>query len=189
MQYDKLIEATRAQVERNHNRAAGGPGAARRRIFALFPYPRRLRLLRGPLRAYQRSGLPKLVRRSGLLERLAPTAGGDGGAAPPRLAKRGGSPSRVAARAAPRARRVGLLTGCVQGEFFPGVNAATARVLAAEGCEVVVPRDAGLLRRAVGAQRPRGGGRSAFARRLIDAFERRRRGDRRGQRRRLRVDA
>jgi glycolate oxidase iron-sulfur subunit len=35
--------------------------------------------------------------------------------------------------------RVGMLLGCVQREFFPGVNAATARVLAAEGCEVVAP--------------------------------------------------
>jgi glycolate oxidase iron-sulfur subunit len=37
--------------------------------------------------------------------------------------------------------RVGMLLGCVQREFFPGVNAATARVLAAEGCEVVTPAD------------------------------------------------
>ena len=36
-------------------------------------------------------------------------------------------------------RRVGLLLGCVQRVFFPQVNAATARVLAAEGCEVVAP--------------------------------------------------
>lgn len=35
--------------------------------------------------------------------------------------------------------RVGMLLGCVQREFFPGVNAATVRVLAAEGCEVVAP--------------------------------------------------
>jgi glycolate oxidase iron-sulfur subunit len=35
--------------------------------------------------------------------------------------------------------RIGLLLGCVQREFFPQVNAATARVLAAEGCEVVAP--------------------------------------------------
>jgi len=38
-----------------------------------------------------------------------------------------------------RRRRVGLLLGCVQRVLFPQVNAATARVLAAEGCEVVVP--------------------------------------------------
>jgi glycolate oxidase iron-sulfur subunit len=33
-----------------------------------------------------------------------------------------------------------MLSGCVQQVFFHPVNAATARVLAAEGCEVVVPR-------------------------------------------------
>jgi glycolate oxidase iron-sulfur subunit len=46
----------------------------------------------------------------------------------------------VAARGTRRAT-VGLLTGCVQGTFFPGVNAATARVLAMEGCDVVIPRN------------------------------------------------
>lgn len=38
-------------------------------------------------------------------------------------------------------RRVGMLAGCVQQVFFPHVNAATARVLVSEGCEVVIPRD------------------------------------------------
>ena len=33
-----------------------------------------------------------------------------------------------------------MLTGCVQRVFFADVNAATARVLAAEGCDVVAPR-------------------------------------------------
>ena len=36
--------------------------------------------------------------------------------------------------------RVGLLLGCVQRVVFGSVNVATARVLAAEGCEVVAPR-------------------------------------------------
>jgi glycolate oxidase iron-sulfur subunit len=39
-----------------------------------------------------------------------------------------------------RRRRVALLTGCVQDVFFHPVNVATARVLAAEGCEVLIPR-------------------------------------------------
>ena len=38
VQYDKLIEATRAQVERNHPRS-GPEKALRSAIFALFPYP------------------------------------------------------------------------------------------------------------------------------------------------------
>ncbi|HEY0001117.1 MAG TPA: 4Fe-4S dicluster domain-containing protein, partial [Actinoplanes sp.] len=60
VQYDRLIEDTRAQVERRHTR---GPRerALRAAIFAVFPYRRRLRLLRGPLRAYQGSGLRALV--------------------------------------------------------------------------------------------------------------------------------
>jgi glycolate oxidase iron-sulfur subunit len=39
--------------------------------------------------------------------------------------------------------RVALLLGCVQRAFFADVNAVTARVLAAYGCEVVAPRDQG----------------------------------------------
>ena len=58
VQYDRLIEATRAQVERRHRRPPADR-LLREAIFALFPYPRRLRLLRGPLSAYQRSGLQR----------------------------------------------------------------------------------------------------------------------------------
>ena len=56
VQYGKLIEATRQQVERRYPRSRRDR-AFRALIFRLFPYPRRLRLLRGPLRLYQRSGL------------------------------------------------------------------------------------------------------------------------------------
>ena len=38
-----------------------------------------------------------------------------------------------------RVSRVGLLLGCVQREVFGDVNTATARVLAADGFEVVSP--------------------------------------------------
>src|SRR3712207_8502354 len=43
-------------------------------------------------------------------------------------------------------RRVAFLKGCVQRVFFSEVNAATVRVLAAEGCEVVAPKDQGCCR-------------------------------------------
>ncbi len=49
-------------------------------------------------------------------------------------------PERSPARGERRAR-VGMLLGCVQRVFFHQVNAATVRVLAAEGFEVVAPRD------------------------------------------------
>ena len=136
MQYDKLIESTRAQVERRHERD-GKDKALRGLIFSIFPHPKRLRLLRGPLRGYQKLGLDRLVRRTGLLERMAPQLAAMEGLAP-RLGRPEPLPPRIEATGTRRAV-VGLLTGCVQGAFFPGVNSATARVLRAEGCEIVVP--------------------------------------------------
>ncbi len=69
VQYDKLIEDTRAQVERNIPRTAAD-SLFRKLLFATFPHPARLRLLAGPLFLYQRSGLQALVRASGLLRLL-----------------------------------------------------------------------------------------------------------------------
>src|SRR5437773_5904048 len=66
VQYDKLIEATRAQVERNHPRSLADRWF-RKLLFALFPHPRRLRVVAAPLWLYQRSGLRWLLRGSGLL--------------------------------------------------------------------------------------------------------------------------
>src|SRR5207249_4439112 len=86
------------------------------------------------------SGLRALAHRLGVLALLPPrlaamesllpelTLGGRGTRLPPRVPAQGKS-----------RRRVGLLLGCVQRVFFAEVNAATARVLAAEGCEVIVP--------------------------------------------------
>ncbi len=51
-------------------------------------------------------------------------------------------PARIPATGATRLR-VALLSGCVQDVFFHQVNLATVRVLAAEGCEVLVPRGQG----------------------------------------------
>jgi len=166
VQYDRLIEATRAQVERNHRRPLKDR-ALREAIFALFPYPRRLALVRGPLKAYQRSGLQALVRRSGLLDRLAPTLATMEDIAP-RVGRARRLPELVAARG-PRRATVGMLTGCVQGAFFPDVNAATARVLALEGCDVVIPRRQGCCG-ALSVHNGREPEAQAFARRLIDAF-------------------
>jgi glycolate oxidase iron-sulfur subunit len=167
VRYDRLIEDTRAQVERRHARD-GRDRALRTAIFALFPYPRRLRLLRGPLRAYQTSGLQKLVARSGLLPRLAPTLAALESLAP-RLRGVPRPPRRVAARGTRRAV-VGMLTGCVQSAFFPEVNSATVRVLAAEGCDVLIPPGQGCCG-ALSVHNGRRAEAQRFARRLIDTFE------------------
>ncbi len=79
-------------------------------------------------------------------------------------------PERIPAQGTMR-KRVGMLAGCVQQVLFSGVNAATARVLAAEGCEVVIPREQGCC----GALMVHAGLEEKaldFARKLIDVFDR-----------------
>jgi glycolate oxidase iron-sulfur subunit len=166
VRYDRLIEDTRQQVERRHPRSRRDR-ALRAALFGVFPYPRRLRMLRGPLRAYRASGLRRLVARTHLLERLAPTLATLDSLAP-RLARPPRLPQRVPARG-PRRAVVGLLTGCVQHAFFPEVNAATARVLAAEGCDVIIPRDQGCCG-ALSVHNGREPQAQSLARKLVDAF-------------------
>ncbi|MEV0203221.1 (Fe-S)-binding protein, partial [Nonomuraea sp. NPDC050691] len=79
-------------------------------------------------------------------------------------------PRLVRARG-PRRAVVGMLTGCVQREFFPQVNAATARVLALEGCDVVIPPGQGCCG-ALSVHSGREDQARRLARRTIRVFER-----------------
>ena len=166
--YGKLIAATRAQIERHHPRSFAEK-LHRHFLFAVFTRPDRLRLIRWPLLAYQKSGLQTLIRGAGLLK-LFPKRLQTMEALMPKLSKNEHVPEVTPALGGKR-KRVGLLLGCVQREFFPQVNAATARVLAAEGCEVVAPQDqpcCGALMVHAGEEE----GALTLARKTIDAFDR-----------------
>ena len=120
VQYDRLIEETRAHIEEHYERPFW-ERAQRALIFATVPYPRRFRLAL----ALTPPRLPGRLRPFAALK-------------PPwRSSER---PPEVTPAVGERRARVGLLLGCVQRVVFGDVNAATARVLAAEGCEVVAPR-------------------------------------------------
>jgi glycolate oxidase iron-sulfur subunit len=166
--YGKLIEATRAQIERKHQRS-GGEKLYRRFVFSTFTRPDRLRLLRLPLLAYQKSGLQAVLRGAGVLK-LLPKKLQTMEALLPKLPP-SESIAAVTPAQGPQRRRVGLLLGCVQREFLPQLNSATVRVLAAEGCEVVAPPEqpcCGALLVHAGEEDAA----IALARRTIDAFER-----------------
>ncbi len=168
VQYNSLLEAARPQVEREAKRGVGDR-AFRHLIFAMFPHPGRLRLLAWPLGMYQRLGLQRLVHRSGVMKLLPERLQAMERLLPPITFGNTDLPALIAAEGE-RRRRVGLLLGCVQRVFFGGVNQATARVLAAEGCEVVIPQTqacCGALAEHAGEEDDA----KASARRLIDAFE------------------
>ena len=168
--YGTLIEVARAEIERQR------PGPRLRQWFRwlnfgfLLLHQRALSLLATLLRLYQRSGLQSIVRVSGLLsllpgtlrvwERALP-------ALPPR--ERSALPETIPADG-PKRARVALLTGCVQQALFGSHNHATARVLARNGAEVLVPRGQSCC----GALHAHAGEREqarSLARLTIDCFE------------------
>jgi glycolate oxidase iron-sulfur subunit len=162
VQYDRLIEATRPQVERNLSRSLR-ERVFRKALFALFTHPGRLRAV-APLLVARRLATGKLVARSSRLRALVSLA--------PDVRVReawGRLPEHIPAQGQPRAR-VGFLQGCVQRVFFHRVNQATVRVLAAEGFEVFAPR----LPRCCGALMLHSGYEDdafVLAKRLIETFE------------------
>ncbi|MBD2102772.1 (Fe-S)-binding protein [Leptolyngbya sp. FACHB-261] len=170
VQYDQLIAATRPQVERNYPRS-WQDRLLRQLIFSMFPYPGRLRLLLAPLLLYQKLGLQKLVRSTGLLRRVSPQLAAMESILPEvkLSAFTDNLPTVIPAQGQQR-YRVGMISGCVQRLFFSGVNAATVRVLSANGCEVVVPSSQGCC-----AALPQHQGQTeqaqALARQMIDSFE------------------
>jgi glycolate oxidase iron-sulfur subunit len=138
--YGQLIEAGRAEIERQR------PGGALRRLFrrvnfSMLAHRRLLAVAAAGLRFYQSSGLRRLARASGLLK-LLPAPLGDWEPLLPDLpsaAERAPLPERIAAEG-PKRMTVALVAGCIQQVAFGPQNRATARVLAKNGCEVVVPR-------------------------------------------------
>ncbi|GAB4216061.1 MAG: heterodisulfide reductase-related iron-sulfur binding cluster [Synechococcales cyanobacterium] len=141
VQYDQLIAATRIQVER-HVPRPWWEQRFRQMLFQLLPYPQRLRPLLRPLQLYQRLGIPRVLRP--VLTKLAPQLAALEALLPPVSPQAFRDPEGdVIPAQGPRRFRVGMILGCVQRLFNPAVNEATIRVLTANGCEVVIPKNQG----------------------------------------------
>lgn len=170
VQYDKLIAATRPQVERNYGRSLPQT-LIRKLIFSVFPYPNRMRWLLRPLGIYQKSGLQQMVRSLGFLQQISPQLAAMESMLPKISPQAFADPlPEVVPAQGTRRYRVGMILGCVQRLFNPEVNTATARVLAANGCEIVIPK----LQGCCGALPHHQGQEEqakALARQMIDTFE------------------
>ena len=143
VRYDQLIEATRPQLNAPELRSPA-QRAFRRLLLSLLPYPKRLRAALAPLRAYAGTPLQGLARRSGLTRLLGPQLEAMEQLLPPLAAEAFRDPWPVVVPAlGERRARVGLVLGCVQRLFDPGVNRAVVEVLSANGIEVVIPPDQG----------------------------------------------
>ena len=108
----------------------------------LLPYAGRVKAALAPARFLQRFGALDLAERVGLTRLLPPTLRRMQ-AMLPTLTGAGSRLPSVLPPVGPKRARVALFLGCVADAMFPETNAATARVLQANGCEVVIPRSQG----------------------------------------------
>lgn len=169
VKYGELVESARAQIEATVTRPPQVRAARTAAFQGAFADMRRFRTLSRGLKLYQRSGAQTAVRRSGVLrlmrleqqEAMLPTLSDEflipGREHWPAFGERRGT--------------VALLAGCVMSTAYADVHRATARVLARNGFDVIVPPGQGCC----GALAVHSGdleaGRSA-ARANIDAFDR-----------------
>ncbi len=139
VEYGKLVEAARAQIELNFKRPFVSR-AARSFVYEhLLPYPRRIATAARLLRLYQSLGLAEAARASGILrllglrerEQLLPAIDSKFFF---------GEMGKTFPAQGTRRARVAFFAGCVAQVTFSELNRATIRVLQANGCEVVVPK-------------------------------------------------
>ena len=138
--YGRLIEATKAQVERYRRPRLLPRLAAAVLLKRVLPSQRSLTALIAGLRLYQRSGLRRLVRWSRILRLVSARLASLEASAPEVPRSRFKAAGQVVSAAGERRARVALLSGCVMPLIHGPEMHAVTRVLARNGCEVVVPK-------------------------------------------------
>ncbi len=139
VQYGRLIEAARSEIEAKRPRPLG-ERLLRRFVFGhLLQSPRTLKIAGALLYLYGESGLQRVVRSSGLL-RLFGKLGRVESLAPPAESPFFFSQiGKTFPAQGERRYRVAFMAGCIANVSFARLNEATVRVLQRNGCEVVVP--------------------------------------------------
>ena len=137
VKYGELVESARAQIEAHAPRPVRVKLARKAAFRGVFGSSRRFRAASAGLRLYQRSGAQALARRSGVLGALGLR---EQEAMLPRMSDRFLVPGREYWSARGERRGVvALLAGCVMSTAYADVHRATARVLARNGYDVLVP--------------------------------------------------
>ena len=139
VEYGKLVESARAQIERSYRRPLLSRLGRWLGLRQLLPYPARLAAFGRLLRFYQRSGLQRVARASGAWK-LFGKLGQAEHLLPPMDEKFFFSElGQVFPAAGKRRARLAFFAGCIAQVAFAELNRATIRVLQKNGCEVVVP--------------------------------------------------
>lgn len=140
--YGALLEEARDIIQQNKKHSLP-VRVVRKLVFDdLFPHPTRLKNLTSLLGFYQRSGIQKAVRKSGLLkvlpthmqymEKVLPEV--------PTRKEMNQRPEHLTAIGTTN-KRVAFFSGCLMDTMFLKTNHATTKLLQLAGCEIIVPKN------------------------------------------------
>ena len=139
VEYGRLVEAARADIEARTTRALGSR-LLRWFVFErLLPSRMLLRIAGFKMYVYQATGIQKLVRSSGILKWMGKLGEIEPLAPPVERPFFFDQIGRVFPAQGEHKYRVAFLAGCIANVSFARLNEATVRVLQANGCEVTVP--------------------------------------------------
>lgn len=171
VQYGKIVEPFKVALELSADGNQRPPLLLRLMLRHLFPYADRMKLALIPARLAKATGLLKLAEVTGGVKLLPKTLQRMQAMLPPRMAlfPPADLPEKLMPVGTKRAK-VALFTGCVTQAMTPETNAATARVLQHNGCEVDVVRGQ-VCCGAVSYHSGDEAGAKAFIRQNLEAFD------------------
>lgn len=138
--YGRLLEEARDIIQQNKKHPVP-VRMLRSAVFkGLFPHQNRVRALTGMLGIYQRSGLQRAVRKSGILRMLPDHLAKMESVLPkvPDLKRLKNRPNRLPP-IGKRKKRAAFFSGCLMDTLFLDTNMATIKLLQLSGCEIIIP--------------------------------------------------
>lgn len=140
--YGHLLEEARDIVNQNKKHSIQAR-VVRKTVFSgLFPYQNRMRTLTGVLGVYQRSGMQKMVQKSGMMklfpeslatmEKVLPSI--------PTMKEMKNRPEHLKPIGVQK-KKVAFFSGCLMDTMFMKTNDATMKLLQLAGCEIVIPKE------------------------------------------------
>ncbi|CAM3969757.1 (Fe-S)-binding protein [Mesobacillus thioparans] len=169
--YGHLLEDARDIV--NQNKKFSMPvKVVRNAVFkGLFPHQERMRGLTGLIGFYQRSGLQKVARGTGVMKLFPESLATMEKVLPhvPTMKEMKNRPEHLEAIGT-KTHKVAFFSGCLMDTMFLETNNATMKLLQLAGCEIVIPKDQACCGALHGHSGEKEGAKE-LARRNIKAFE------------------
>lgn len=169
--YGHLLEEARDIV--NQNKKFSMPvRVVRKAVFeGLFPHQNRMRGLTGLIGFYQRSGLQKVARGTGIMKLFPDSMAAMEKVLPdvPTLKEMKNRPEHLEA-IGQKTHKVAFFSGCLMDTMFLETNNATMKLLQLAGCEIVIPKDQACCGALHGHSGEKDGAKE-MARKNIKAFE------------------